>query len=297
MGESIMGKNKPIKKLLTILLIQILLLTAVSALTIEGSSQTPNEAAPGESVTISMVIENTLNEDVENIQVSLDLSNPELPIAPYSGSVETSIENLDEGDDERVNFRVIVQPGASAGIYKIPVKIFYSIKDNSTRIEKMGLIGLQVNSNTELIVVSEGLLVKGQESEITLRVVNDGLTDAKFVSISLQEPSGVTINSPLYEYLGNIDSDDFDSIDLKVFVKEDFGSSFSLPVTISYRDALNNEVNDLQNINIKAYSRAEAQELGYLEKSSYTIYFIIGLLIFIYIIFRVYKSWKKKSRR
>lgn len=292
-----MGKNKPIKKLLTILLIQILLLTAVSALTIEGSSQTPNEAAPGESVTISMVIENTLNEDVENIQVSLDLSNPELPIAPYSGSVETSIENLDEGDDERVNFRVIVQPGASAGIYKIPVKIFYSIKDNSTRIEKMGLIGLQVNSNTELIVVSEGLLVKGQESEITLRVVNDGLTDAKFVSISLQEPSGVTINSPLYEYLGNIDSDDFDSIDLKVFVKEDFGSSFSLPVTISYRDALNNEVNDLQNINIKAYSRAEAQELGYLEKSSYTIYFIIGLLIFIYIIFRVYKSWKKKSRR
>src|SRR3972149_6535337 len=209
------------------LFLVISLFSLASAVTIKSAVTSPSEIAPGEIAKITIEIENTLDSDVENVNVALDLSGT-VPIAPYQGSSEESIDEIQEGDEEKFSFSVIVLPEAVPGIYKVPVKISYEI--NNTRETKNGTIGIIINSPPQIRISVEGYLIKGQEGSFEVRIVNDGLSDLKFVSVQITQPvSGATINSPLYEYLGNIDSDDFETVEVSVFARENSGSSISIP--------------------------------------------------------------------
>ena len=116
---------------------------------------------PGETAKISIEIENTLNADVSNVNVKLDLS--ELPFAPYQSSSESFSEEIKDGKDETFNFRIIALPTTSSGIYKIPVIITYLDEDDELKTDE-GLISLIVNSNVELKVFSEdSVLIRGRD--------------------------------------------------------------------------------------------------------------------------------------
>src|SRR3990172_5269880 len=189
----------------------LLLISNISALTIKTVDVSPSEVAPGETAKISITVDNNLEDDLENINVALDFSSATVPLAPFQDSSETTIETLDSGDDEKVIFNVIVLPEAASGVYKIPVKMNYNIVNDNKTYEKIGTISVVVNSPSQLRISVEGNLIKGAESEIVIRVINDGLSDVKLASISLESIPGLSIQSSSYEYLGNIDSDDFDS--------------------------------------------------------------------------------------
>src|SRR3989304_9317305 len=103
-----------------------LMVSLVSAVTIKSAVTSPSEIAPGEIAKITIEIENIFNSDVENVNIALDLSGA-VPIAPYQGSSEESIDEIKEGDEEKFSFSIIALPEASPGIYKIPVKITYEI--------------------------------------------------------------------------------------------------------------------------------------------------------------------------
>src|SRR3989344_3477451 len=172
-----------------VFLFVILLSANVSALTIKDVKTTPTEVAPGQTARISIEIENNLDDDVENVDVALDFSSQSVPIAPFEGSSETTIEGIDSDDTETVSFSVIVLPEASSGIYKIPVKIKYQVVDSNVTLDKTGTISLVVNSLPKVRVSVEGDLVQGTEKEVTLRVINGGLSDIKLASVQLSQPS------------------------------------------------------------------------------------------------------------
>ncbi len=271
----------------------ILSLTIVSALTITDVKTNPEQIEPGKTADISIEIENNLNEDIENVNIVLDLTG-NVPIAPYQGSSEETIEKIKRGDDEKITFSIIVLPEASPGVYKIPVKINYLL--NNTLQQKTGTISVIVDSSPKIRFSVEGYLIKGQEGTVDIRIINEGLSDIKLVSIQASQLSSVgTINSPLYEYLGNIESDDFETVEYRIFVKDSSATSISIPIKINYKDFSNKDFSQDAVLNIKVYSKEEAQALGLIPKQSYTFYIAIALVLLAYFIYKLRKKAKKKK--
>jgi uncharacterized membrane protein len=295
-----MGKNQRNKSFaltfsLVAVLLLILIISNISALTISDVRTSPSEVAPGQNARISIDIENNMNDDVENVDVLLDFSSLAIPIAPFEGSSETAIGDINSDDKETASFNVIVLPEAKSGIYKIPVKISYNIVNENATLQKNGTISLVVNSQPKVKISGEGNLVRGIESSITLRIINDGLSDIKLASIQLSQPSSATVSSPLYEYLGNIDSNDFDSVDLKITANENSASYISIPIFITYKDSTNKDLAQSETVMLRVYSQDEAKKMGFIKRPNYTLYFLVVALILAYVIYRIRKRIGKRK--
>jgi hypothetical protein len=289
------------KIILTIIFVVLMGLSFVSALSIKEVESFPQEIMPGETATISIEIENTLGEDVTNVNVKLDLSDkegePVFPFAPYQSSSERFIEELDDGEDETFEFEIIALPTTSSGIYKIPVEITY-LDEEGKQGESEGLISLIVNSNVELKVFSEeSILIRGKESTLSIKVINSGLSDIKFAYLITEGVAGIQFVSETEQYIGDIDSDDFDNIEYQVYVSPNAPSLISFPILLKYKDATNKEFEEERGVTVRVYSLKEAQERGFVKKPSYFIFVGIGLAVLLFIGYRIRKKRKLKAKK
>lgn len=289
---------------LALIFLAVLVLPMMSALVISNVQANPDEVAPGDTIRVSLEIENELGKDTESIIVSLQLgglidptsgmviSEP-APFAPYGSSTDEVIEELDDGDEETVTFNLIALSDAEAGTYKIPVVINYEVA-GVPQTPKTSFIGITVNAEAELDVNYEGELIKGQKREIDVRVTNTGLTGVKFLSIGVREVEGITIVGMKNIYIGDIESDDFDSADFKIYTKSKAGETINLPVTLTYRDATNKPQTETVILELTTYSKDEAIKLGLIQPN-YTPYYLGGILVLI-VLWVVYRKIKKRRR-
>ena len=289
------------KLILTICMV-LISLSFVAAVSITDVTSTPEEVVPGEIVNIAIEIENIFEYDVLNLNVKLDLSSIDVPFAPYQSSSEKFLDELDKDDEEDLKFRLIVLPSTRTGIYKIPVEISYNYKEgnNTLKGEKTELISVTVNSEPELKISLEDsiVLVRERENEFSIKIVNSGLSDVKFVYVTVNDAAGVRFISEKEQYIGDIDSDDFDSVDYTIYLKENTPSSINLLVNLRFKDATNKEFTESSNLVLKTYSLKEARELGLVKKPKIAPYIIVGILIIGFFVRRYLKKRKlKKSRR
>ena len=282
-------------KHITLIFVILLSLSLVSALSIKDVESLPEEILPGETAKISIEIENTLGQDITNLNVKLDLS--EMPFAPYQSSNERFLDELDSDDNEIFNFMVIALPSTSTGIYKIPVIMEY-LDENQTEQEKQGLISLVVNSDVELkVFLEDSVLIRGTENTFSIKVVNSGLSGIKFAYLTVNDLVGVKFISEKEQYIGDVDSDDFDSVEYNVYINPSASSPIKLPVTLRYRDGTNQEFTEQKEITLQIYSLKEAQEIGLVKKPNYNIFFGFGGLIIFYVGYRILKKRKLKKRK
>jgi hypothetical protein len=278
--------------IICILLISFASFATIDAVTIKDVSTSPEEIVPGEIASVSIEIENIFEDPVENLKIKLVLEN--VPFAPYQSSSEEFLDELDDGDEEKFTFKLIALPDTASGIYKIPVLISYN--ENET---EEGLISLTVNSKPELKVSLEDsvVLIKGKENEIIIKIINSGLSDAKFVYLETSEVSGIKFLTNKEQYIGDVDSDDFDSVKYKIHLDSNALNSINLPVILKYKDATNKEYTETETIILKAYSLKEARVLGLVEKKSYGFYILIGVFSGGYFVYRIIKKRKLKKKR
>jgi hypothetical protein len=290
------SKMKPKMLGITLLFLLVGNLLIVSAISIKDVSTSPEEVVPGEVVTVSIEIENIFEYDVANLNVKLDLEDA--PFAPYQSSSEKFLEDLDEGDEETFRFKLITLPETDTGIYKIPVKINYEYGDENDSL-KQELISVTVNSKPELKVSLEDsiVLIKGKENVFSVKIVNSGLADVKFVYLKANNVNGIKFLSEKEQYIGEINSDDFDNVEYKAHISAEASGTINLPIVLTFRDATNKEFTETQNVVLKIYSLQEAQKLGLIEKPNYTIYVLGGIVVLGYIFFRIKKKRKLKAAR
>lgn len=284
-------KTKNIIILGIICLISLISLASINALTIDSVRLHPDEIAPGETAQISITLDNEGDNDLKEVSVSLDFAD--IPFAPYNSGSEYSIGDIDEGDSETAKFEIIALNDAFSGIYKIPVEINY--RENSEIKTKESLISIAIFSEPETTAqVEEGLFIKGKENEISIKIINKGFSNIKFLEINLGSSTYYSLNSPNKIYIGDIDSDDFDSADFKILLKENIPNTINLPVSITYKNAKNKENTESFNLQIRTYSVKEATQLGLIKKNNaLLISIIISVVIIGYII---YRKIKKKIR-
>jgi len=289
-------------KIFFMLCMVLISLGFISAVSVTDVSTSPAEVSPGETVKVTLEIENIFDYDVYNLNVKLDLSGENVPFAPYESSSEKFLDELESDENEDFEFRLIVLPDTSTGIYKIPVEISYSYKEGNDTFpgNKTELISITVNSKPELKISLDdsAVLIKGRENTFSIKIINSGLSDVKFVYISINETTKLKIFSEKEQYIGDIDSDDFDSAKYNVYLEEDTPNSISLPVTLKFRDSTNKEFSETKTLTLKIYSLKEAQALGLVKKPNFLPYVITLVLLAGYVVYRILKKRKlKKDRR
>jgi len=282
-------RTKTISAFIFILLIGISL---ASALTINSVSTSPDEVAPGEISKIRIEIVNNGDETVTDVSVSLDLSI--VPFAPFDSSSEFSIDEIKKDRTKQADFEISALNDAKSGNYKIPVKISYT--ENGVLNTRQSLISLLVNSEPIIEAsVEDGLLLKGQKNAITIKVVNKGLADVKFLEIEVGNSGSYTLLSPKKVYIGDIDSNDFDSAEFQIFFKETSPDKVNLLITVKYKDVTGKEYIYDDSLESKVYSQEQAISLGLITKSNTsTIIIVIVVIIVIFFIYRKIRNRRKK---
>ena len=145
------------------------------------------------------------------------------------------------------------------------------------------------------VFAEDAILIKGQSSELIIRIVNSGLGDVKLLSLELETVRGMRILDNKKVYIGDIDSDDFDSVEFKLKVDENAPSIISLPIKLNYKDFQNNNIEENKNLELRIYTKEQAINLGLVKKSN-TLVIVIGIIILI-ILFLVYRAIRKKLKK
>lgn len=279
-------KNKKTPIAIFSLALAILLISNLaSAITINSVDTTT--LAPGEEGTIRIEIENNLNDQAEDITFRLDFTD--LPFIPI-GNSEFSVNELDEDEDEDFTFRIKASQDITPGDYEIPYTLTYFI-NGEEKPERKGSIGVTVEADPELsYTVSTETPVQGRQGQITLRIVNKGFADAKFVNVRIL-PQGFTLLSEREVYIGTIDSDDFETATFDVIFDE-VAPTFS--ATVEYRNFNNERITKNINLPFEVYTEQDAIKAGIIQPS-YTLYYIIAVVVII-ILLIIWRSIRKRRR-
>jgi len=213
-----------------LIIVMFLILPIVSAADsylIEVSDVSPNVLMPGEETEISFEIENTGNRDISNIVFSWEEDTG--TILPIGSSNTKSVEDLDAGDDETLEFNVFTSASAEPSLYKLTFTIKFETENGTvTQISKSGII---VGGETDFdVAVSDK-----SDGELLLSVANIGKNDANSVTVSIPTQTGFSISGATSSILGNIEKDDYSLVSFQVTSNSPSGI---LAVEISYTDTI-----------------------------------------------------------
>jgi hypothetical protein len=302
-------KTKFLILLTTIFIAQIYL---ASALTIGSVTSNPSQIQPGQQVNLDLSIKNNLEQDVTDVTVQLVFNGitetlgtyqqtvySAVPFSSYQSSNEKTIDSISSSDHESIHFDLIANSSAASGTYSIPVIASYT-EENGTVVsnEPIGVVNLIVNAKPNIVVSSVGsALIKGQSGKITIQTVNSGLGASNFLTVKIGSVNGISLTSPDNVYLGDINSNDFDTADFNVFVSATAPSTISLPVEVTYTDSQNNPITQNEIILIKTYTTKEASSLGLISgNGNLTIIILLIILIIGFFIYRGVRKRRKNKR-
>lgn len=284
-------------KLIIFFIAFLLILSAVQfadALAISSVDVSPSEIAPGGTAEITIDLKNNFDRTLSDIEVYLDFSSEKLPIAPYGSGAEKSIEEIRSDKSKTIIFSVIALSDAKPGVYKIPVMIKYT--DNGTEVKRSSLISLSVNAKPTLYITAEdSVLIKGQSNVLSIKIINNGLSDVKLLTARLNEVIGINMLSQQEVYIGELSSDNFDRAEFKIFISDNSPGVLNLPVELAYRDAANNELKETKSLELNAYSKEEAISLGLLKRNN-NLAIIITIMVLI-LAFVLYRRIRKRRRQ
>jgi len=279
-----------IRTVFTVLVLFLFSVNLASAITVSDVSQ--DLFFPGDRVGITIDLKNNLDEDLTDASFNLVFDNQ--PFIPIGGS-EKSWDEFDDGDRKSFTITIKSAQDIKPGDYNVPYTLSYTDEDDEF-VEKTGSIGIVVGAKTELdfdIELENNVI--GKQGQISFKIINGGFGDVKFVSVKII-PEGFTIIGTDRDYIGTVDSDDFEVANFDVLFDD---KDARVIVVVNYKDFDNNDkVENIQR-DLTIYSVDEAVDLGIIERNNTFIYVVFVVIIIIaWLVYRnVKKRQKKKKRR
>lgn len=276
--------------LFTISIFAVLLSISLASAMIVNSVDVKN-LYPGQSTSLNVEIKNTLNEDISDVSLALNLEETKFTTI---GSSEDSEDTIDEDDKESFSFTIKAASDIKPGDYNIPYTLTY-IDSNDEKKTRTGSIGITVSAKTEInYAIETKNNVAGEQGKISIKIINSGLGEIRFVNVEITSDNGLELLSSKEEYIGTIDSDDFELATFDVIFEK---TSASITAEITYKDFDNKEQKETLTLPVNVYSKEKALELGLIKKSNYFIYIILGVVIIGWIVYRrIRKKRNKKDK-
>jgi len=256
---------------------------------INNISTSPESLIPGEGSVLKMVIENTGNQYINDIVVTFNSTDEIILINDFS---RKKIARIESGESVEITFDIIVLPNVGEGIYTPGIVIDYVNHVGEER-QDAGEIGLAVKGAPKIFAKIDNTEIhsKNKIGEVSITFVNNDIADLKFLTVELLESEDYKVINSNKEYVGDLDSDDFEAVDFRLKI-ESRKDKIILPLKLTYTDALNNKKTENIETTLTIFS---AKELG-LESGSKSGIFI-GIVIVGGVGYWYYKKRKKKKKK
>ena len=251
----------------------------------------PNKIQPGQEAQVKINVKNQANFLLKDITLKLDLTSNILPFAPIKSVTEQRMDSLSESQETQFIFDIISLPSAKPDIYKIPIKITYYDQFNQF-YTKDDVIALIVSSTPALNVnIEKSELIESKKETLSINLVNRGLSNIKLLNVEILNSNQFNLLSSKNIYIGNLDSDDSEIIDLDLIpIKK---NSVTIPLSITYKDTNNQDYSIQENIEAKVYSVNEAKQIGLIKPNGFLR--VMAFLVIIVFIYIIYRRRKKKN--
>ena len=254
----------------------------------------PEQLIPGSPAELSITISNGATSVFKNIDMKLDIDGTSIPLVPYKSSRIQTLRTLGAGEDYTFTFDIIAEEDAAAGVYKIPFNISYSSSNNSV-FSQDDTFGILIGAEADLSFNLEEFdtFQKGTTGAFVVSVSNVGPSELKFMTIELLEGDGYVNLGTSQEYLGNLDSDDFETSSFDLYVENE--NDVELSFQLNYKDTYNEEYEETFNLTLPVYSNAEVSKYGLDGNGSSILMPLVYLVIILFLYFG-FKGWRKHNK-
>ncbi len=247
-----------------------------SILNIEEYSFEPENIKAGEPFKLKLKLKNYADNYVRDVSVKLELDSTNF--APYKTTNVKVIKELAPYKVEGVDFKLISDNSLTSKLHKVPVKITY-VNNLGSSFARNSTIGLPVSSEPEYIINIDQTEVfsKKDYGKVVVSFYNTGISDINFVTLELAENNDFEILSPKIVYLGNIESDDFESADYNLYIKE-VKKEIELKLIAKFKDNYNYEYVKQISLPLKLYSEKEVIKYNLKKAESKASQIIFGMI-------------------
>ncbi|MBI4454202.1 hypothetical protein HY636_06160 [Candidatus Woesearchaeota archaeon] len=275
--------------------------SSTSLLDIESFETQPEKIKSGDTGKLLLKLTNKGGVDLKDIKIKLDLTGPEF--SPIGSTDEKLINELQRGYSTMAEYKLLASGDMKAKEYQIPVKIEFKDEKNN-KYTKNNTITLLVDSSPGYLLNLEQTSVYNPNSKgkIVISLSNIGQSDLKYTGLELEDTDDYEVLGKNNEYLGNLESDDYETADYEIFVKDiPFGGldkrNVPLKLKVYYKDSYNKEYTDEKEVVLPIYTASAAKKYGLVAGSS-TKWIIILILIVILIVgYIVYKKRKNNNHK
>ncbi len=264
-----------------------------SVLEIEQVDTTPSLLAPGGRGKVEFTLHNTAKTPMYDVDVSMDVADD--VVVPAGATSSLYVDHIAPQSRQTVTFPVKAKKSAEASTYLTTVNVSY--EDDAGQLntieEKTGLSVGDV-PDVKVHLDSKEVETKGTTGSLTLSVVNRGAVESRFTQLHVQDTEQFTLLSPSQIYIGNMRSDDFDTVELRVHVPPNtVEDTLQIPVSVMFENAAGETFTVNRTITSRLYSDTEAVALGLQERNT-TIWYVIGGAVIIAGIF-AYRWWRRRN--
>ncbi|RME77971.1 hypothetical protein D6774_02685 [Candidatus Woesearchaeota archaeon] len=247
---------------------------------------------PGKTTPITFRLKNDASSDFKNIEVTLDIGSS--PFRPIGTSNNQHLDRISAKSSKDITFNLTTLFDAVSGTTILPINLTFS-DDAGNTYTRRELIGLNIfDEPSYLTALEETTVYSSREpGSVILSLSNIGQSELKFVTATLLESEDYEIIGSRTAYLGNVESDDFETGEFTIYpyAKKEVNLTFR----INYKDVYNNEYSDIVHQKLKLYSSSELKEFG-IKKSGSSLGKVILLLILLAVIYFGYRRWEKKRK-
>jgi len=261
---------------------------------VEGIQTEPEKLVPGQPAKMKVKIKNYGGSRVTDVAFKLDVSSDDIPIAPLHSGAEKKLKDIKPGEEAELDFDIAALSDAEAKVYKVPVEITY-YDELGTMYTKEDIIGLRVGAEPDFVVNLEDTEAYqvGKAGKLVLSISNVGPSEINYVTIELLPSDSYEIIGKAMEYLGNLDPDDFESAQFKIYPKSE---NADLNIKISYKDSYNNAGEKVIKIPLPIYTARQLGEYGLDGKTGQVYVKAVIYILLALFLYYTYGAWRQEKR-
>lgn len=258
----------------------------------------PSPAKPGQYLTLYLKAENGGGDEIKDAAFKLELSYP-FSFKPGENEMRY-FSTLGAQEPVLLEYHLFVDKNALSDDYTLYLKL--CLDSNCTAFSQTPFtVSVQTGGTpkVEIGLESSNTFSAGTKGTATIHAVNRGLLDTKFLAMELLPAEQYEIISPSRIYIGELKSDDIQTAEYIIYMKENVAvnesETINLPVLVEYSDANDKGYSTTYDVPLKVYSKSDLIRLKLISGGPSTTQEILLAIVGLAIIYVAYRKFKPKS--